>query len=306
MSKEIILDGSQVSTREVFRGLGCVTGSGSSRLLMDYKRKHPEIYQEIMKLLFQPDYGASLIHIKIELGADVNSFSGTEPCAKRFLEEKTNVTRGASFQFAADAKKLNPEITLDLLRWGEPHWVTEAFQESKKAGFEARYRWYYETLKAAYETYHLKFDFISPDSNEPDVPDAEWLIYFSKRLKSERHAPYDFSQIKIVASDEITTQNISALMRENELLRNAVNVISLHHTTKADENTKYLHDFYEKEIWYSEGIAPCNVPEFSRRADGTGITGSNGAVNTAVRIINAYAKSRMNLYEFQPPVSAHY
>ena len=306
MAKEIVLDGSQVSTREPFRGLGCVTGSGSSRLLMDYKRNHPEIYQEIMKLLFQPDYGASLTHIKIELGADVNSSSGTEPCAKRFPEEKTDVSRGAGFQFAADAKKLNPEITLDLLRWGEPHWVTEAFHESKKAGFEARYRWYYETLKAAYETYQLKFDFISPDSNEPDVPAADWLIYFSKRLKLERRAPYDFSKIKIVASDEVTTQNISALMRENEQLRNAVDVIGLHYTTRADENTKYLHDFYEKEIWYSEGIAPCNVPELSRRADGTGITGSNGAVNTAVRIINAYAKSRMNLYEFQPAVSAQY
>ena len=306
MAKEIILDGSQVSSREVFRGLGCVTGNGSSRLLIDYKRKHPEAYQEIMKLLFQPDYGASLVHIKIELGADVNSSSGTEPCVKRFPDEKADVTRGAGFEFAADAKKLNPEITLDLLRWGEPHWVTAAFQESKKAGFDARYRWYSETLRAAYETYQLKFDFISADANETDTPDTEWLIYFSRKLKTERRTPYDFSKIRIVASDEVSSQKISALMRDDEQLRNAVDVISLHYTSQADENTRYLHDFYEKEIWYSEGIAPCNVPELSRRADGTGIIGSNGAINTAVRIINAYANSRMNLYEFQPPVSAYY
>ena len=132
MSKEIILDGSQVSTREVFRGLGCVTGSGSSRLLMDYKRKHPEIYQEIMKLLFQPDYGAGLIHIKIELGADVNSFSGAEPCVKRFLEEKTNVTRGASFQFAADAKKLNPEITFGKVKKPDLKLVTAGIMKPSK------------------------------------------------------------------------------------------------------------------------------------------------------------------------------
>ena len=306
MAKEITIDGSKASARDQFRGLGCVTGNGSSRLLMDYKRKNPDAYQEIMKLLFKPDYGAGLVHIKIEFGADVNSSSGTEPCVKRFPEERADVTRGAGFQFAADAKKINPEITIDLLRWGEPHWVSSAFQESKKAGFQARYRWYYETLKAAYQEYRLKFDFISPDANETDMPDTEWLIYFSERLKTERHAPYDFSKIKIVASDEVGTRNIAALMREDERLRNAVDVIGLHYTAQGDDNTRYLHDFYEKEIWYSEGIAPCNVSELSRRADGTGITGSNGAINTAVRIINAYANGRMNLYEFQPPVSAYY
>ncbi len=306
MAKEIIIDGSKANPREHFRGLGCVTGNGSSRLLMDYKRQNPDAYQEIMKLLFQPDYGAGLMHIKLEFGSDVNSSSGTEPCVKRFPEEKADVTRGAGFQFAADAKKINPEITLDLLRWGEPNWVSSAFAESKKAGFQARYRWYYETLKAAYEEYKLKFDFISPDANETDMPDTEWLIYFSERLKNERHAPYDFSKIKIVASDEVGTRNIAALMRENEQLRNAVDVIGLHYTAQSSENIRYLHEFYEKEIWYSEGIAPCNVSELSRRADGTGITGSNGAINTAVRIINAYANARMNLYEFQPPVSAYY
>ena len=305
MAKEIILDGAQVS-RDIFRGLGCITGNGSSRLLMDYKQNFPEVYYEIMKLLFQPDYGAGLVHIKIELGADVNSSSGIEPCVKRFSDEKADVTRGAGFQFAADAKKFNPEITLDLLRWGEPNWVSSAFQESQKAGFDARYRWYYETLKAAYETYQLKFDFISADANEPESPDIDWLIYFSERLKAERRAPYDFTKIKIVASDEVGSKKIAELMRENERLRNAVDVISLHYTSQGDEHTKYLHDFYEKEIWYSEGIAPCSVPEFSRRADGSGIIGSNGAVNTAVRIINAYANGNMNLYEFHPPVSAYY
>ncbi len=306
MAKEIIIDGSQTSERDIFRGLGCVTANGSSRLLIDYKRKHPEVYQEIIKLLFQPDYGAGLSHLKIELGADVNSSSGTEPCVKRFPEEKADVTRGAGFQLAADAKKINPDLTLDLLRWGEPHWVTAAFQESRKAGFDARYCWYVETLRSAYEIYHLKFDFISADANEPETPDADWLIYFSRKLKSERRAPYDFSKIKIVASDETGTRTIAAMMRENETLRNAVDVIGLHYMAQGDENTKYLHDFYEKEIWYSEGIAPCNVPALSRRTDGSGLTGSNGVINTAVRIINAYANGRMNLYEFQPPVSAYY
>ena len=306
MAKEIIIDGTQTSIREIFRGLGCVTGNGSSRLLLDYKRRQPEQYEEIMKLLFLPGYGAGLTHIKIELGADINSSSGTEPCTMRDADEKADVSRGAGFQFAADAKKINPDITIDLLRWGQPRWVTRAFLDGQKAGFRARYRWYYETLLSAYETYGLKFDFISPDANETDSPDVDWLIYFSEKLKSEKHAPYDVSKIRIVASDEVGTRNIAQAMRENERLRNAVDVIGLHYTTFGDENTRYLHEFYEKEIWYSEGIAPCNVPSLSRRVDGTGISGSNGAINTAVRIINSYVHGSMNLYEFQPPVSAYY
>ena len=42
MPNEIIIDSAQVSAGECFRGLGCVTGNGSSRLLIDYKRNHPD------------------------------------------------------------------------------------------------------------------------------------------------------------------------------------------------------------------------------------------------------------------------
>ena len=146
--KELIIDGSTVDRNpaSAFRGLGAVTGNNSSRLLMDYKAKSPDSYWEIMELLFRPDYGAGLTHVKIELGADINSSSGTEPCVKRDLEEPADVTRGAGFMFAADAKKINPEITVDFLRWGEPAWVSKAFSDGIESGFDARYRWYKDCL----------------------------------------------------------------------------------------------------------------------------------------------------------------
>ena len=87
------------------------------------------------------------------------------PGVKRTAEEVPEVTRGAGFMLAADAKRINPNVTADLLRWGEPLWVTAAFAESKEAGFAARYRWFYETLVAAYITYGLTFDYISPEKN---------------------------------------------------------------------------------------------------------------------------------------------
>ncbi len=307
-TSEIIVDGNTVNENPaaVFRGLGCVTGNGSSRLLMDYKLNFPEVYEEILRQLFAPDYGAGLTHIKVEFGADINSSSGTEPCVKRSAEEAPDVTRGAGFMLAADAKRINPAVTADLLRWGEPHWVTAAFEESREAGFAARYQWFYETLVAAYITYGLTFDYISPDANETDHADTEWLLYFAKALREQENPPYDFSAIKLVASDEVGSRTIAEEMLANEELRDAVDVIGLHYTTYGDDNTQLLHDVYGKEIWYSEGIAPCNVPALSCRVDGCGMAGANGPIDVANRIINSYVHGRMVMYEFQPAVSAYY
>ena len=47
----------------------------------------------------------------------------------RTEDEKADVTRGAGFQLAADAKSINPDLTLDMLYWSEPLWVTNAEDE---------------------------------------------------------------------------------------------------------------------------------------------------------------------------------
>ncbi len=304
---QIIADGASAAGQAAaWRGLGMVSGNGSSRLLLDYKYKYPEVYEQILQLLFGRGCSAGITHLKLEMGADINSSSGTEPCTMRTEEEEADVTRGAGFMLAADAKRINPALTLDLLRWGEPAWVTDAFGRSRKAGFAARYRWYAETLRAAYTKYGLQFDYISPDANETELADTEWLIYFSEHLKQEQETPYDFSAIRIVASDEVGACTIAAEMMQNEQLRDAVDVIGVHYTTMADEKMLILHEKYGKEIWYSEGIAPCSVPELSVRADGCGMAGSNGVIDTANRIINSYAHGRMVMYEFQPAAAGYY
>lgn len=308
MIRELIIDGNTVDLNpaNAFRGLGVVTGNNSSRLLIDYKAASPDSYWEIMNLLFKPGYGAGLTHIKIELGADINSSSGTEPCVKRTENEKVDITRGAGFIFAADAKKINPDITIDFLRWGEPGWVTKAFSKSKTDGFAARYKWFQETVDAAFDTYNLKIDYISADANETAEADEEWIIYLSERLKSENNQRYDYSEIRIVASDEVGSRTIAEKMVKNEKLRDAVDVIGLHYTTYGDENTALLNEKYNKEIWYSEGIAPCNNSRYSVNADNSGISGINSVIDVTNRIINSYCHGSMVMYEYQPAVAAYY
>lgn len=305
---EIIVDGTQTNENPAacYRGFGCVSANNSSRLLLDYKAEHPQAYEEIMRLLFEKNYGVGIHHIKLELGADINSSSGTEPCTKRSANESADVTRGAGFQFAADAKAINPDITIDMLRWGEPGWVTHAFSLSQEHGLNARYRWYKETLDAAYEVYGLKFDYISADQNETDTPDEAWILYLRYRLDHETNTPYDYGKIKIIASDEVGTRNIAEQMVDNSALRNAIDVIGLHYTTYGDSYTNLLNEAYGKEIWYSEGIAPCNVPELTVQADESGLIGRNGPIDVANRIINSYYNGKMVMYEFQPAVASYY
>ncbi|MBQ8296638.1 MAG: glycosyl hydrolase family 59 [Ruminococcus sp.] len=294
------------SENSAYKGIGCISGNNSSRLLLDYKALHPEIYEEILRLLFEKGYGAELSHIKLEFGADINSSSGTEPATMRYADEKPDVTRGAGFIFAADALKINPELTIDLLRWGEPGWVKNAFEISREEGFKARYKWYVNTIDEAYNKLGIRFTHISPDANETGDADSEWIIYFAEHLKAEQDKPYDYSRIKIVASDEVGTRTIADKMLADERLRNCVDIIGLHYTTYGDENTERLFNEFGKEIWYSEGIAPSNVSRLSFKKDISGLSGRNSAVDMANRIINGWSHGRMTMYEFQPAVSAYY
>ncbi len=75
---EIFIDGK--SPGRTFEGLGALSAGASSRLLWDY----PEPYRgEILDLLFKPKFGASLQHLKVEIGGDVNSTDGSEPATRR-------------------------------------------------------------------------------------------------------------------------------------------------------------------------------------------------------------------------------
>ena len=111
----IVIDGNNANTLEnmLYRGVGMVSGNNSSRLLLDYKAENPEAYWEIMNYMFGKQ-GLEIAHLKLEMGSDVNSSSGTEPSVKRTENEPADVTRGAGYQLAADAKSINPDLGQQL------------------------------------------------------------------------------------------------------------------------------------------------------------------------------------------------
>ena len=294
---DISINGSCVGKK--YYGAGMVSGNNSSRLLLDYKYEHEKEYKEILEHIFGRD-GICVNHLKLEMGADINSSSGTEPCVKRYENEPADVTRGAGYILAADARKINPDLTLDILFWSEPRWVTDS-----EDIYAARYKWYKETLCAAYDTYGLKFDYVSVSRNERDI-DGEWIKYFSRKIKSDTACPYDFSQIKIVAADEENSWHISDMMINDEELRNAVDVIGTHYTSHCTDNTRCLSYDFGKEVWFTEGSPPMTYSKGTSRFDGSGLSGINGVLDIANRIVAMYPCGCMSLYEYQPVVSAYY
>lgn len=113
----VVLDGA--SKGRVFDGLGAASAGASSRLLIDYPEPQRS---QILDYLFKPGYGAALEHLKVEIGADVNSTDGAEPSRMRSATDHDS-GRGYEWWLMTEAHKRNPKIVLEVLPWGAPRWV---------------------------------------------------------------------------------------------------------------------------------------------------------------------------------------
>src|SRR3954453_19875231 len=103
-----------------FDGVGAISGGGgNSRLLIDY----PEPQRgQILDYLFKPGYGAAMQILKVEVGGDTNSTSGSEP-SHEHTRGDLNCNRGYEWWIMEQAKARNPAIKLAALPWGAPGWI---------------------------------------------------------------------------------------------------------------------------------------------------------------------------------------
>ncbi|WP_462412931.1 S-layer protein [Neobacillus sp. Marseille-QA0830] len=327
ISKTITINGNDTDQYNRFKGFGTVTANNTSRLLLDYKEEHPKEYWEIMNKLFNKGTGAGLTHIKVELGADVNSSSGTEPATMRYQDEPANVLRGAGFQFAADAKSINPNITVEILRWGEPRWTWNGAANNE---YENRYQWYKQTFDAVYKEYGFKLDYIGISQNEKtqnnSVSDSrnevDWLKFFTSRIKQEPNYDTDYKGIKLVAADGYRdTKSISQVLLNNPDLIDEIDVISSHYGLTGSNELNQLQNKLisegkqPKENWVSEGIAPMINARYRENMEPNynGLGGKAGIIDVTSRIISVYnwtgaGNTPLNAvsFDFQPSVAAFY
>lgn len=196
----ITLNGS--SPGRTLEGIGALSAGASSRLLIDYPEPQR---RDVLDYLFKPRFGASLHHLKVEIGGDINSTDGTEPSHARSREEHHNPTRafferGYEWWLMKEAKSRNPDIVLDVLQWGAPAWIgdlepgrhrqpRERFFSQDNADFISGF------IKGANEHHGLTIDYCGIWNETPY--DVGWIKVLRRTLDEAglRH-------VKIVAADQ--------------------------------------------------------------------------------------------------------
>ena len=295
-----------------YKGLGMLNGNSTSNLLLDYKAESPDAYWAMMRYLFGGDYPL-FSNIKMEMGNDGNNSTGAEACTMRYEDEEADASRSPGFVMAADAKTINPNVKVSILRWGCPNWVN-AYKGTD--WYAANYKWYKETIFDAYEKYGYVVDYINPDTNETGNPDSGIIKYFANAIANETDFPEYFTEeakqayrsIKIVASDENKGLKIVPMMRGDKDLYDAVDAIGFHYRTNATDDYIKMADVDDKEVWYSEGCATFGYSELQENKTAEYGAGTIGGYQSPLALLdsfpNAFVGSRRTMYMFQPAIGA--
>jgi O-glycosyl hydrolase len=216
----VVLDGN--SKGRVFDGLGAASAGASSRLLIDYPEPQRS---QILDYLFKPGYGAALQHLKVEIGADVNSTDGSEPSHMRSASDH-NSRRGYEWWLMEEAHKRNPGIILEILPWGAPGWVG-AKRDGKNTLYTPAMAGYVaDFIKMAKRDYGLDIAYTGLWNEK--VYDLGYLKELDLRLKSEHLAT------RIICCDEYSGEGTGSWAIADEMLKDpeinaAVAVIGVHY-----------------------------------------------------------------------------
>lgn len=239
VNQKVILDGK--SEGSIFQGIGALSAGASSRLLVDY----PEPYRsQILDYLFKPNYGAALQHLKVEIGADVNSTDGSEPSSMRSRNDR-NYDRGYEWWLMEEARKRNPSIILDTLPWGAPGWIGDGHFYSKDMAE------YVADFLAGAKTHHNLDIAYTGVWNEKQF-DATYVEDLYAAL--QEHG----LDTKIVCCDEYPGEGLGQwsildAMRSNPSLRAAIAVVGVHYPwVHGKVTTPHGAAELGKPLWSSE------------------------------------------------------
>lgn len=231
---------------KIFEGIGALSAGASTRLLKDYPEEQKKI---ILDYLFKPYFGASLQHLKVEIGGDINSTSGTEPSHARTREELLNphtayYNRGYEWWLMKEAKGRNQSIYLDCLCWGAPGWIGDGKYYS-----DDNIDYILSFIKGAKKYHGLTIDYTGIWNEKMHNID------FVKKLKRAL-IQNNLENVKLIGSDQCcgAQWTIADEMLTDTDLMNAVDVIGDHYIeTNFDYESTPVARKTGKPLWNSEG-----------------------------------------------------
>jgi len=239
----VVLDG--VSKGRIFDGLGAASAGASSRLLIDYPEPQRS---QILDYLFKPGYGAALQHLKVEIGADVNSTDGSEPSHMR-TDKDHDSSRGYEWWLMAEAQKRNPNILLEILPWGAPEWVNP--HPAAKSLYTPRMAEYVvDFIKTAKRDYGLDIG-VTGIWNEK-VYDPGYVKELYRKLREEH------LETKIICCDEYPGEGAGQWAIADDILKDPelaadIDVIGVHYPLEGGKlTTTDTARRTGKPLWSSE------------------------------------------------------
>jgi len=281
----VTIDGN--GTGRVFDGIGAVSAGASSRLLVDY----PEpARSQILDYLFKPHYGASLQHLKVEIGSDVNSTDGSEPSHMRSPNDQ-NFKRGYEWWLMEEARKRNPDIVLDSLAWGAPGWVGHGhFYSPDMANYVVKF------IQGAKQEHQLDIGYTGV-WNETRYESA-----YIKLLK--RALTGHLLSTKLVCCDLYPSEHqwtIISDLQKDEDLKAAVDVVGVHYPrVNGRLTTPQAAKEIGKPLWSTEDqpLTPVGMPDTRDWATG-------GRVLAQLYNTN-YIEGRFTKTETWSPIASYY
>ena len=234
-----------------FEGIGAVSAGASTRLLIDYPEPQRS---QILDFLFKPNFGASLQHLKVEIGGDMNSTDGSEPSIAHSRAEMANPNfhRGYEWWLMKEARKRNPKIYLDVLPWGAPGWIGAGkYYSPEMADYVVAF------IQGARKAHKLDIDYAGVWNEK--LHDSEWVKLLKQRLTAAGLAT------KVVCCDEMAHQDpwsLVAEMQKDPALKQAIDAITVHYTEIDTKDVPHpvtvpqaVIDF-GKPLWASEDHPP--------------------------------------------------
>lgn len=234
LRQNIELDGKKLG--RTYEGWGTVFSY--AKLLYDYPEKERN---EILDLLFLPNYGASLQILKMPIGFDGNSDHSCWQANKRSADDPGNYRRGYGGWLFQEAVKRNPDIILAALHWGYPAWAKDD---------ELKARFIYEYVKGIKDTYGYTIEYIGGNQNESEItPEVTKIL-------REKLDGGGFHDVKIVAADEgarVKVYSVIEAMQKDKDYADVVDVIGVHYKMRpVDSDILDGARPFGKPIWSTE------------------------------------------------------
>ncbi|CAH1192928.1 hypothetical protein PAECIP111891_00462 [Paenibacillus allorhizoplanae] len=269
----------------IFDGEGVLSGGGgNTKLLIDY----PEPYRsDILDYLFKPNFGASYQELKVEIGGDINSTSGTEPSHARTREENANpnMTRGYETWLIHEAKQRNPNIKLSGLQWGAPGWIGDGnIWSQDNADYLVSY------IKGLKSVWGYDLDYIGGNQNENFNGTSQQVRDYIVHILRPTLDRNGLSNVQIVAPDILSDNWAFANQIVNDPeLKNAVAAIGYHYVNSTSTSNALNSGL---PIWESEGW--------------TGIGDWKGAFNLAKEMNLNYVNAKLTKTSVWHAINSQY